>query len=278
MDKKIFAGIVLYNPDVALLKQELDTLNELKLSVVIVDNNSLQKEKLVTLLNCYNNVLEICWNETNKGIAKAHNQILTFCIKHGAEWVITFDQDSVIPNNMLYEYSLYAEDGIGIISPMINYLNGNKRIKKNLSKYIEKEWVIASASMINVKAWQTVNGFDEKMFIDLVDRDFCFRIRRAGYKIVALTNVLLNHNLGNPLSKKILFHSFNITNHNAIRKYYKVRNYIYICKKNEVGIWDAASHIARILLEVFLLENDKCSKVSAIFHGILDGLKMTPQK
>jgi len=275
MRNEVFAGIVLYNPDVSLLKQELEALNSIGVSVIVVDNNSFNKSELIGLLAFYVNNVEVIWNEENQGIAKAHNQIIESCKKKGVDWVITFDQDSVIPDNMLSEYAHYTKLENGIVSPTINYLNSNKKIQFIQSEYSEKDWVIASASMINVKAWMSVGGFDEKMFIDLVDRDFCIRIRKAGYKIIVLNNVILNHNLGNPVTKKFLFHSFTISNHSAIRKYYKVRNYIYLYKKDEVGLLDCLYHIIQIFIETLFLEKNKKKKIASLFQGIGDGIKLS---
>lgn len=275
MGSKVFAGIVLYNPEVQLLVQELNSLQKMNLSVILVDNSSANRDDLHTIVARFSSIIvEIIWNVSNMGIAKAHNQILERCSQHGANWVITLDQDSVIPENLLSEYCKHVNDNIGIISPVINYLNVKKKEAVQLPIFYEKNWVIASASMINVKVWEKVGGFDEQMFIDLVDRDFCIRVRNAGYKIIAIRNVILEHNLGSPVVKKILFHEFRTTNHNEIRKYYKVRNYIYLVRKKEVAFGDALLHIFQIMTETLFLEEKKLKKMKSIICGIRDGFLM----
>lgn len=275
MGSKVFAGIVLYNPEVQLLVQELNSLQKMNLSVILVDNSSANRDDLHTIVARFSSIIvEIIWNVSNMGIAKAHNQILERCSQHGANWVITFDQDSVIPENLLSEYCKHVNDNIGIISPVINYQNVKKKEAVQLPIFYEKNWVIASASMINVKVWEKVGGFDEQMFIDLVDRDFCIRVRNAGYKIIAIRNVILEHNLGSPVVKKILFHEFRTTNHNEIRKYYKVRNYIYLVRKKEVAFGDALLHIFQIMTETLFLEEKKLKKMKSIICGIRDGFLM----
>lgn len=275
MGNKVFAGIVLYNPEAQLLVQELNSLQKMNLSVVLVDNASKNKDDLYTIVSRFSSiVVEAIWNDTNMGIAKAHNQILECGRQHGANWIITFDQDSIIPENLLVEYSRYVGDNIGVISPVINYLNSPNQDFVRFPAFFEKNWAIASASMINVKVWDEIGGFDEQMFIDLVDRDFCIRVRNAGYKIIALGNVILSHNLGSPIVKKVLFHKFHTTNHNEIRKYYKVRNYIYLVRKKEVALMDASLHVLQIMLETLFLEDNKLKKMKSIVSGIRDAFLM----
>ena len=131
--------------------------------------------------------------------------------------------------------------------------------------------------MINIQAWKDVGGFDERMFIDLVDTDFCLRLRRAGYKNIQLTSVVLNHNLGNPITKRILFTNFSTTNHSAFRKYYRVRNNIYIARKGLSSPLKAFYHIWVIFWETVFLEPQKKEKMKSIFRGVFEGFKMKIQ-
>lgn len=277
MKKQIYAGIVSYNPDIAEIKQELESLTALNIPIVIVDNNSNNKSMLRTLFNHYRGIIAVIWNDENCGIAKAHNQIMQVCESNGATHVITFDQDSIIPQNIISEYTKHINDDIGVICPTINYLNCENKKKHTSTTVIEREWCIASGSMINIQAWKDVGGFDERMFIDLVDTDFCLRLRRAGYKNIQLTSVVLNHNLGNPITKRILFANFSTTNHSAFRKYYRVRNNIYIARKGLSSPLKAFYHIWVIFWETVFLEPQKKEKMKSIFRGVFEGFKMKIQ-
>lgn len=274
MKKQIYAGIVSYNPDIAEIKQEIESLKALNIPIVIVDNDSNNKGVLKNLFNQYTGIIAVVWNDENCGISKAHNQIMHICESNGASHVITFDQDSIIPQNIISEYSKHINDDIGVICPTINYINCDNKKKPNSTTIIEREWCIASASMINIKAWRAVGGFDERMFIDLVDTDFCLRLRRVGYKIIELTTVVLNHNLGTPMKKRILFKTFTTTNHSAFRKYYRVRNNIYIARKGLSSPLKALYHIWVILWETIFVEPQKKEKMKSIFRGVLDGFKL----
>lgn len=56
--------------------------------------------------------------------------------------------------------------------------------------------VAASCNVINLAAWESINGFDDEFFIDQVDNDFSIRLCNAGYKILRFNNVSVNHNIG----------------------------------------------------------------------------------
>ena len=69
------------------------------------------------------------------------------------------------------------------------------------------------------------------MFIDGVDFEFCWNLKRHGYSIYQLNNVLMQHQLGDSKEYSLWGkHLFYVTNHNYIRRYYMTRNSLYIRK------------------------------------------------
>lgn len=72
----------------------------------------------------------------NTGIAHALNQIMTEAKEDGYTWVVTFDQDSIIPKGMktAYESNIGVDKDIAIVCPQVidkedctNRLNWNRR-------------------------------------------------------------------------------------------------------------------------------------------------------
>ena len=55
-----------------------------------------------------------------------------------------------------------------------------------------------------------IGGFDEKLFIDGVDFDFCIRMRKAGYGILRSNNVYLLQEVGKGRSKSLFGKTFSI--------------------------------------------------------------------
>src|SRR5437016_4565785 len=64
----------------------------------------------------------------------------------------------------------------------------------------ETEHLITSGSIINLAA--RTGGFDEHLFIDMVDIEYCYKSIAAGYKIIQFKNILLEHRLGTTVYKK----------------------------------------------------------------------------
>src|SRR5699024_6976157 len=55
---------------------------------------------------------------------------------------------------------------------------------------------ITSASCTSIKAWEKIGGFDDWLFIDLVDNEFCKRLVASGYKILRLNHLVLDQEFG----------------------------------------------------------------------------------
>lgn len=125
---------------------------------------------------------------------------------------------------------------------------------------------------MNVHLAQKLGGFDEQLFIDEVDKEFCYRARRRGYAIYKLPWIHLHHEIGHPEHYKIGSFRFQSSNHNAQRKYYITRNRIYVLKKypdvrKEYLIW-----LIKMVVKTAIAEPERMSKLRAILYGIIDGI------
>jgi len=267
---RLCAGIVLYNPDIGKLRENLNHVVSNVEKVFIIDNGSQNVGNIKRLLRLYDTTV-VKYNTENKGIAFALNQLCCEAQKYGYGWILTLDQDSLCGKDMIYTLFGYADRQCGIIAPKIVY-RGNEQFSENsLQDCEEVSWVITSASLTNISAWDAVGGFDEYLFIDKVDYDFCVRLNRAGYKVCKVNTVSLLHELGNLKCKKVLGRTIWITNHSAFRRYYMSRNSIYLSRKlKERG---AMIYIIKNIVKVVCFEDDKVSKLKAIWKGSLDGIE-----
>lgn len=55
---------------------------------------------------------------------------------------------------------------------------------------------ITSGSLTNLDAWKAIGGFDEKLFIDLVDTEYDIRALMKGYCSYRINTVVLTHEIG----------------------------------------------------------------------------------
>ena len=274
----IAAGIILFNPDLLRLKENIEAIYQQVELLVLIDNNSNNIEVIEREYGLYENIFFIK-NKDNFGIAKALNQAMRFCQSKGYAWVLTLDQDSVCPSNLIQEYHKYVEiPKVAIISPIINDRNmrESSTVKHSADDFEEIKKCITSATLTNVKIWESIGGFDEMMFIDLVDFEYCKRILQNGFKILRVNTVILLHEVGRITQPKFLFWDLIILNHSPFRKYYISRNLIYVAKKHRTygGIVMAYLRAIKLLLQTEVYEKDKIKKGMAILRGMKSGRKL----
>lgn len=270
----ILAGIVTFNPDLELLNKNLQSITKQVAEVVVVDNGSSNILEIKKMVSNYKLFL-IC-NKKNLGIAAALNQIIVWAKNKGASWVITLDQDTVCPRNMVHLLEIYIDNKVGIIAPRSEDRKNTYTQNRTYVSDVENvEWVISSASMINIKAWEKVGGYDEKLFIDGVDIEYAMRLRQSGYKIEKINTVVTSHAVGDAEIHSFLGMHFVPFNHNKMRKYYIARNTIIIAykSKNKKLIIKSYFQIMKQLSMILFFEKDKKEKIVSVFKGVIDSRK-----
>ncbi len=271
------AGIVLYNPDFYRLQQVLNAVSLQVSRVILVDNGSNNVEQVTTLLEQYKIARLVRLGE-NRGIAAALNVACDIAQQEGYEQILTLDQDTVIERDMVQRLMPLAGEGTGIVCPRVAY-EGNEEFQPQPRDAVEiVEWAITSGSLTSLKAWKEVEGFDERMFIDGVDRDFCLRLRRKGWNVKRVNDAVMHHKLGELKCRRLLGRTIYATNHPAWRRYYMARNRVYLCRKGLVGFGEAARWAAKEISKVVLFEKNGISKSAAIIRGVRDGFTIPVSK
>lgn len=274
--KVIAAGIITYFPDCGLLEQNIKSIIKQVDRVVIIDNASGNVEEVKKIVEKYN--ISIFENKINVGIASALNQIMKYFDSINYEWVLTLDQDTICPKNLIDELTKYLDDNVGIVSP--NYYDRgifNNYKKKEIFELMQ--WTITSASLTNIKIWKIIGGFDENLFIDGVDIDFGIRLNKNGYKVIKVNSVEISHKIGNSTDFHFLGLHFIVHNHNAVRKYYIARNTIIIAKKNSSKkiVIKPYFQVIKQMVYVLFFESQKKIKIKAIFRGFLEAKRFRRQ-
>lgn len=241
---KIAMGVVLYNPDdKKRLQEAMQSFSKQDIKIYVYDNSTIDIN-----VQMPSEVTYITENK-NAGIAHALNVIMSNAEKDGYEWVITMDQDSILPVNSVSIYQKYLNvRDVAIICPQVidkrrkyMHLSTNRGVE-----YID--FCITSASCTSIKIWKELGGFDEWLFIDLVDNEYCKRVISSGYKILRINSLILNQEFGKitPKNKYVqafwykiadVLHNQNFgklsykKNVSAMRVYYTNRNIIYVNRK-----------------------------------------------
>lgn len=275
-EMKISCGIVSFNPDIKLLQSNIESVKDQVDQIILVDNGSDNVDAVERLADQYNSV-HLIKNAENRGIAAALNQCCKASMVAGYKWIISLDQDSICPEHFVDGLAQFidVEKRVGIVAPLIVDREVGV-IGHHPNGYAEVRTCITSGAMTNLEVWSALKGFDEKMFIDSVDFEYCYRVRKAGYKVIQTGQVQLSHSIGNATMCRFLFWKFKNTEHSAFRDYYIAQNNVYYPRKHRLWLHFLRGNIRnlRSILIVSCYENDKADKVKAIFDGWHKGLTM----
>lgn len=280
MNEKKAVGIVLYNPDIARWIQCLTTVESQCDKIYLVDNHSENISEILQVIKEHNSCTLI-QNSENKGIAAALNQIMLAAEADGFEWVLTLDDDSLCELNLCEKlWQKTNEPDVGIICPVaVDDKIGSfeYEAKSDGDNFREIQECITAGSLTNVAIWRKCGGFDEKMFIDFVDIDYCTCLREMGYKILQVTDTCVHQQYGNVTGNiRLLGRKLSIFNYSPLRIYYSVRNQIYYMRKHKRFInrtkW--TFFLMGYIGKRVVFEKNRIESIKAIYKGIKDGRKM----
>ena len=280
---KVAAIIVSYNPD----KNLLDSVNLLISQVekiIIVDNGSIEEKRkdISSIKDIDNERIEVIFNEENLGIATALNIGVREALKQGFNWILTMDQDSKASKDMVEKmFEVYnnidEKERKSILSIFPNFVD--ERIQSieensvmNTYEYVDAD--ITSGNLVKAEVFDKVGFFDDSLFIDLVDTDFCMRLNEKNIKMIKVRDAILYHSLGESQSVKSIFGKFNTSNHSALRRYYMTRNRFYTWEKykdlNSFTLNRDKSLFKKEFVKIILGEKDKVNKIKMVFKGYKD--------
>jgi len=276
----ICAIIVTYNGK-ETISSTIEYLKKNVNHIVIIDNNSTDgtKDFIETIKST---TLEVINLNKNYGIAYALNIGVEYANLNEFNWILTMDQDSVLSEDMIDEMikvykKIPNKDKVACLSP--RRLNGENSSyqKKNCIEYYEKNAVITSGNLVKTSVINEMEGYEEKLFIDSVDFDFCLRLKESRYKILICNNATMTHFVGETKEVKLLNKNINIHVHSSIRKYYMSRNYIYIMKNyfiKQPWFCLKMSLFSFILIfQVIIYEKNVFNNLKIILKGIVDGMR-----
>lgn len=186
-------GIVTFNPELGRLKDNLGAISGQATLVLIYDNGSNDVQSIRDLLVSYPNAVFIEGGK-NSGMAVALNVLANEAIRCGFTDILYLDQDSIVLEGMLAHLASCRSDGIGIIGPKI--VDRNESEASGASGVVQVPRLITSGSLLNLHAFEDVGGYDERLFVDWVDFEFCNNLRIHGYRIVRDNDVQLLHEFG----------------------------------------------------------------------------------
>jgi len=289
---RICAGITLFNPEIERLSDNVSAILPQVEKLYLVDNASANtRDYKLSLVG--NGKVEIIENEENLGIATALNQMCQKALKDNFDFIITLDQDSVLEGDIVEKFIPFTDmEDVALITPKFDDENEPDFITSESAE--DFEFVTrcnTSGSFVRLTAYNEVGGFDDKMFIDCVDFDFCTTLIEHGFRILRNNNAVIHHRLGEAkevkffipigrlLGNKKLQKSFFTYNHSPLRTYYYARNIHYYMYKHKDNIdlkIEKRVYFKWVVLKLFF-EKEKFKKLKAIIKGKKDAKIMIKQ-
>lgn len=190
-------------------------------------------------------------------------------------WLLTMDQDSSFKIGGFAEYKAFLDqiqsnERFNCVYGLTSLIFRPQKNDIVSGRFQKIESCITSGNIINVSIAIEVGGFEENLFIDEVDNEFCYRCSKKGFSLLRYNKYIMNHTLGNPLYKVILGHTYAFANHNYIRVYYIVRNRFYIIKKYPALKQKYYMILFKELCKLILWGPDKKRRLKYAIKGYLD--------
>lgn len=278
----VLAIVVSYNPD-----DEFNSrLAKAKLffgRVLVVDNGS--SDTVFSKISRFaaTSGIDVIRNAENAGLARALNQGIAFAESSDAEFVYTFDQDSSCEEGYheammsALRLPMLKTGDIGLLSPVYRDEQSGV-VTRYATRAINAEiaeipFTLTSGNLVPLETFRRIGGFDESLFIDYLDYDFCLRCRKNKLGLYEVRNAVLNHNLGRSELKTLPFgRNFFVTHHSALRRYYITRNRLVVSLRYAGAFPNFfVKESVRFLIDlakIICFERDKVTKISNVLKGV----------
>ncbi|HUG11949.1 MAG TPA: glycosyltransferase [Opitutaceae bacterium] len=289
------AGVVVtYFPDaefgvrLAAIAREVDRL-------LVIDNSANPEVQSQLTAVCAASGAQLVANRENCGLAAALNQAFALLAEEHFTWVVAFDQDSTPlpgfaaaliaaargdPNVAVIGANWVDEGRPGFPS---RHLRRHPGFPLCFQRPIAARdldaitCVITSGSLFHLPTWRALGGFDQDLFLDLVDTDYCLRARRAGSDVRVSAGAPLLHRRGEKRAVRFLGRTWWPASMPPLRLRYLFRNRILLMRRHGGAVphWVAFEMVyaAKVILEILLLEDEKFAKLAACLRGTWDGLR-----
>lgn len=287
----VVAVAVTYRPDEAAITDVLARAAAQVGALVVLDNDSPEVDgahwsERVTIPAD----VEVVRERSNVGLGAAYNRATAIAGERGARYVLLLDQDSLLEPGCVEALLRHADQRalrgpLGAVGPtFVDARSGqrapfvrfgfplNAKLHAPPGGDIDADFLISSGSLIPLTALEAAGGFDEGLFIDSVDMEWCFRAKRAGLQLVGVADARMLHTIGDELVR--LPGGATMFVHSPLR--------LYMMTRNRVGLWRrpgtprvwTAQDVPRMLFKLARMSAfapPRIRNASAMLRGARDG-------
>lgn len=232
---KIAACVILYHPKEKDLQNITTYLSKVD-KLYVYDNT--EEMSTFTISIDKNPKISYFSDCKNEGIATRLNQACEQAILDDYDLLLTMDQDSSFTEDKLELYLnlvLNYPDIENIAKFGLEYTDQEIKTEEKPIQDIENYNLITSASIVVLKNFKKIGGFDENLFIDGVDFDYCLAAKQKGLKCILFKNLFFFHSIGAKIKRRSLKTFYLLKKEkylcSPVRIYYLVRNTLYLEQK-----------------------------------------------
>ena len=134
-------------------------------------------------------------SRSNGGMAIALNALARNAYLAGYDAMLLLDQDSIPCDDLVFHERELLSGDVAMVGP--------ERMDRG---DLDPDWVrrgpvevlsmITSGALLSLDAWAHSAGYDERLFVDLVDYEFCLHLRSKGYRLLQCRSAYILHQLG----------------------------------------------------------------------------------
>ncbi len=292
----ITAVIPAFHPNPARFAKVLSALAPQCDRILVVDNGGAR----VIAAEASDQVgvaLEILGDGNNLGVATAQNLGVRWALESGAEAVLFMDQDSVAHADMVENLAealqhlisrgcRVAACGPRYHEPDSLHLSSFVRagifrlghvLPSAGQRSVDCDFLISSGMLVPAEALRAIGEMEERLFIDHVDTEWCFRAKRAGYGCHGVSAALMEHELGRNRKKIWLGRWRQVPDHPPERLYYLARNTLLLARRSYIPPackQHLLTRLAGLAVLGLLLRQDRRLRFQEIRRGIREGIAL----
>lgn len=290
---KVAAVVVGYMPEIDVLDRLLISLSSQVDVLIFVDNGG--SSKVLIDAPVERQSLVYVDMKGNKGLGAALNKGFELAVNAAVDYVVTFDQDSNAEPELIAKLSTAMahaklkdprciavspaffdrRDGKKINFPFYRSVNDVIRsvfCSDDEHGLVSVDILITSGMYVSTQAWIEGYRYDEGLFVDFTDSEWCFRVRRQGYTLYGCLNIEMGHALSDAPPVKLFGLSF--LRYSPVRRYFFFRSTVAVCRMSHTPVCWKKRLLLALVLRFFaniLIDKDKIKSMKMMLRGALHG-------
>lgn len=275
-DNKMKDGaiVVLYNPRDSDFVNICDYAGRVTYTLIIDNSQKSHLPELEKRIHVDGDSIVYLHFPENVGLCRAMNLGMKQLHDLGCTWVLQMNSDSFFNNNILEIYREYIRSHdcrkVAALAPVYN----TDRKKGQQTGRIRKlKRNMMSGSYMNTEVFAQLKGYQEILFVEGLDNEYCIRAQKRGYAFIECGDAVLNHIPGETREFHILGRTLLRYGYHSPQRYYaQARSLVWIVMKHKT-LYEFAFYCYKLLKIIFLFDH-KRDFLLQYMRGTRDGFKL----